>query len=122
MAGRLLDERPGALVLASVAELRHGNGSALSVGHLSCLRLLAVGLACVFVGHLVAGAVLTDCVWHYLPSAGHTGAVETLSDGLGVEVPLSLLKAVTEAAMPVASTVVRAACTHVFLVHSFMGD
>jgi hypothetical protein len=36
------------------------------------------------------------------------GAVETLIDGLGVEVPLSLLKAVTETATPVVSSAERA--------------
>jgi|SRR6267142_1654359 len=50
------------------------------------------------------------------------GAVETLTDGLGVEVPLSLLKAVTETATPVVSRAERATCVHVFLVHNLIWD
>ena len=120
MPVRLSERQLAALVLASVAELRHGNRSALSVGHLSCLRMLAVSLGGTFVANLEASLDLTDLVRHQLPPKGHTGAVETLTEGLGVEVPSPLLKAVTEAATPVASKAERATCVHVFLFHNLI--
>lgn len=53
---------------------------------------------------LITALDLADLVRHHSPAVGHTGTsvglTETLTDGLGAEVPESLLKAVTETATP----------------------